>query len=117
MVQGPRQRYDAGGAHASIGRFKSNDAAVACRLTDRTSSVGADRAITELRCDSGSRAARRAAWTVTGIPRIMNRTEITDNRTAAVGELMQVELAQQHSSSSFEAAHNLCVVGRNAILE
>ena len=47
----------------------------------------------------------------------MNRTEITDNRTAAVGELMQVELAQKHGSSSFEAAHNLCVLGRNAILE
>src|SRR5436190_7147596 len=99
MVERPGQRDDAGGAHASVGRFESNDAAVACRLTSRTSSVGTNRAIAELRCDSRSRPAGRAAWAVIEIPRITNRTEITDHGAPAVGELMQVELAQKHGSN------------------
>src|SRR5713101_1146693 len=117
MVQRPRQRYDATCAHPSIGGFESNDAAVACRLADGTSGVGAYRAITELRRDSGRGPAGRAAWAVIEIPGIVNRTEITDRGAAAVSELMQVELAQEHGSGSFEAAYNLCVLGGNAILE
>ena len=115
MVERPGQRDDAAGAHASVGRFESNDVAVACRLANRTSSVGTDRAITELRCNSRRRAAGRAAWAVIEIPRIVNRAEITDCRAATVGELMQVELAKEHRTGSFQAAHNLCVLDGNAV--
>src|SRR6266567_8222430 len=117
MGERPGQRDDAGGAHASVGRFESNDAAVACRLANRTSSVGAYRAVTELRRDSGRRPAGRAAWAMTEVPWITNRTEITDHGAATVGELMQVMLAKEYGSSSFEAAHDRCVLGGNAILE
>src|ERR1019366_3570534 len=96
VVQGPRTGYDSRGAHATVRGFESNNAAVASRLADGTSSIGADRPVTHLRRDCDRRPAGRAAWTVRNIPRIANRTEVTDGRTAAVGELVQVGLAQKH---------------------
>src|SRR5271165_7240822 len=94
VVQGPRTGYDSRGAHATVRGFESNNVAVASRLADGTSSIGADRPVTHLRRDCDRRPAGRAAWTVRNVPRIANRTEVTDGRTAAVGELVQVGLAQ-----------------------
>src|SRR5439155_16522825 len=117
MVERPGQRDDAGGAHASVGRFKSNDATVACRLANRTSRVRTDRAITELRCDSRPRPAGRAAWAVSEILRIVNRAEITDCRAATVGDFVQVALSEEHRTSSLQAAHYLRVLGGNTVFE
>src|SRR6266849_9717374 len=117
MVEGPGQRYDPPHAHASVGGLESNDTAVSCGDAYGASGIRTDGPITEVRRDSSRRPTRRTAWAVTRIPWIINRTEITDHGTGAVGELVQVERAQEHSSGSLEAAHNLCVLGWNAILK
>src|ERR1022692_1266694 len=117
VVQGQGTGNDPPGAHPTVRGFESNNAAVASRLADGTSSIGADRPVTHLRRDCDRRPAGRAAWTVRNIPRIANRTEVTDGRTAAVGELVQVGLAQKHGPSGSEAADNLRILSGDAILE
>src|SRR6266567_50821 len=117
MVEGPGQRYDPPRAHASVGGLESNDTTVSCGHAYGASGIRTDSPITEMRRDSSRRPARRTAWAVISIPWIMNRTEITDHGTATVGELVQVEGAQEHSSGSLESAHNLCVLGGNPILK
>ena len=47
----------------------------------------------------------------------MDRAEITDGRTTAVGKLLQVQFAEEHRPGSFQPANNLGVLRRNAILE
>src|SRR5664280_281142 len=57
VVQGPRTGYDSRGAHPTVRGFESNNAAVASRLADGTSSIGADRPVTHLRRDCDRRPA------------------------------------------------------------
>jgi len=47
----------------------------------------------------------------------VNRAEITGCRAAAVGEFVEVELSKEHRTGSLQAAHNLCVLGGNAVFE
>src|SRR5215469_4766519 len=96
MVEGPSQRYHSPRAHASVGGLESDDTAVRCGDADGPTGIGTNSPVTEFRYDSGRRATRRATGVVSGIPRIANRTEIADQRTAAVSEFVQVQLAQHH---------------------
>src|SRR5262249_24646769 len=100
-----------------VGGLESDDTAVRCRYADGSTGIGTNSPVTELRCDSGRRPTRRAAGVVSGIPRIANRAEIADQRTGAVGEFVQVQLAQQNRTGSFKATNDLSVLCRNAIFE
>src|SRR5712664_4338596 len=117
MIQGPGEWHDAPKAHASVGWFDPDNAAVRGGLADRASGIGADRAIAEPRGQGRCGSAGRPASAVVRSPRISNRTKRADDRAATIRELMHVVLAQEHSPSHLEAADDFRILGRHAILE
>src|SRR5581483_2306255 len=51
------------------------------------------------------------------IPCIAHLSEVADDRTASICELVQVLLAEEHGASLLQARDNIRVAGGNAILE
>ena len=110
-----RQRHDAANAREPVRRLEPRDAAARGRETHRRGRVGAERGGAEARRDGGCRAARRAAGVVVEIPRIVHGPVVRDGRRAAVGELVHVELAEEHRARVAQLAHALGVLARDAV--
>ena len=98
MIERRRQRNHAARADPSIGGLEADDTAQRRRLADGAGCVGANGAVAESGGDRGGRTSRRPAGDVRQIPGIVNRAVISDHRTAAVGELVQILLAEQHGA-------------------
>ena len=84
---------------------------------DRSAGVGAKGAVAEFGGHRRSRTAGRTAGIALERPRIPHRTVIARRRRPAERELVQVQLPDDHRTGGEQAAHDLCVLGGQAIVE
>src|SRR5208337_974833 len=117
MVVGRRQWDYSTGAHAAVGWLQPHDAAVSGRQANGTSGVGADRGESQSGRNAGGRASRRTSSNAPRAPRIVDLAKEADHRTAAIGEFMQVLLAQNDGARAAETPDNFGVFSRSAIFE
>ncbi len=83
---------------------------------DRTAGVGAEGAVAERRRHRGRRPARRAAGIALERPRIAHRAVVTGGRGAAVGELVEVQLAEHDGASRVQSPRHFRVLRRDAVV-
>src|SRR5262249_58267969 len=98
MIQRPGKRKDAPGTDQAVGRLQADDPAISGGQTDGAGGIGADGAIAHGRSHGGARAGRRATSDVCGVPGIPGWTKMPEQTAASVGELVQIQFAQEHSS-------------------
>ena len=111
VIERPRERNDAANADPTVSGFESDDAAVRSGDPDRPCRIGSDGGETHVGGDGRAWSSGRPAGSERRVPRIVDRAEIGDRRCAAVGEFMQVQLAQQDRTGVLESAADFRVFG------
>src|SRR5262249_47756111 len=94
VIQRDRQWHDSSRAHPPIRRLETDNSAKGGRLSTRTGSIGPDRAVAEARGDGGCRASRGSARDMRGVPWTTHFAVVADERTAAIGALVQIVLSK-----------------------
>ena len=102
---------------AAVGGQHADHAAKAGGLADGAAGVGAERGHGEIRSHGRGRAAARAAGNALRVDGIAHRPVSRILIRRAHGELVAVELAQQHCARGFEPRDGGAVVGRPVALK
>jgi hypothetical protein len=117
VVERPRERQRTARADAAVRRLEADDSAEGRRLADRAAGIGSDRAIAKSRGHRGGRARGRAAHRALERPGVAHRAERAHHRAAAEGELVHVQLAEQHGARGPQARHDDGIFGGDVIPE
>jgi hypothetical protein len=117
MVEGRRQREDAVERHEAERRLEPDDAAARGGDADRPAGVGAERGIGEAGGERGGRAAAGAARRPAGCDRVRDRPVMRVLRGDAIGELVQVRLADVREARRLEPRDGLRRTDRDVVGE
>ena len=117
MVEARREREAALERHEAEGRLEADDPAAGGRDADRAAGVGAERGVGKAGGERGGRAAARPAREAPRRDRVRHGSEVRVLRRHAVGELVQVRLADVRVARGLEAPHGLRGDGRDVVDE
>ena len=117
VVEARREREDTVGRDEAVARLEPDDPAARRRNPDRAARIGAERRVRERRDECGRRAAARSAGGPAGRRRVRDRPVVEILRGDAVGELVQVRLANVCVAGLLEQPHGRSRLGRDVIGE
>src|ERR1051326_8102904 len=106
VVERPCQRNHILDADASIGRFETDDAALRRGQAYRAGGIGTQRGRAQTGGDCSGGATTRTPGHMLRIPRIAYGSELHIRTRAAVGELVQVGLAENDRASLPQPGHD-----------
>src|SRR5579862_3587745 len=98
MIQRYRQRNHASARYSAIRWFQPDTSAKRGRFADRASGVGANGCASQPRGYGCGRSAGRPSCNALPVPRIVNFTEMADQGTPTISELMQIVLPEDYGS-------------------
>ena len=107
MVVARCERENAVGGHEPVGRLEAGDRAAGRRDADRPARVRAERGVCDIRGECRCRPAAGASRGAPGRSWIRNRAVVEVLRRDAVGELVQVRLADVRVPRMLEPEHRL----------
>src|SRR6266849_5339633 len=115
VVERPGQRRDTKETDAAVGGFQPDDAAKSGGDADRTAGIRTERTGAQPRGYGYTRAAAGAARIALHVPGVIDPAEI---RTGCDGgELVHVELAQQHGAGRVQPLDHRRVISRDLVFE
>ena len=107
VVEGGREREAPVERDEAVAGLEADDPAAGGGDPDRAARVGSERCVREPGGECGGRAAAGAAGRPSGRDRVGNRAEVRVLGGDAVGELVQVRLADVHVAGALEAHDRL----------
>src|SRR5580700_3349624 len=116
MIERFREWNNAAHALKIESRLESHYSAEGRRFADRSRGIGTDRRISQPRCNCARGPTRRSSRNALDVPRIVHLAKAADHRAAAIGEFVQVLLADKDSPGRFEPLHDLRALCRNTML-
>ena len=117
MIERVGTRDDSPDRHKTIRRLEPDDAAIGSGHAHRAAGVGAERPHGHVRDHGGGRASRRTGRYSIESPRVAHWQKISRDRSAAHGELLQIGLADNHSSGISEAPDDFSIGVGKALVE
>ncbi len=117
VVLRPGERQGAILRDPAEGRLDADDAAAGGRLPDRGAGIAAERGVGHAGRDRRRGAAARAARMMALAPRVVDRPVVDVRAGGAVGQLVQVGLAEDHRAGALEALDRGGIVVRDPVGE
>ncbi len=117
LIEGGGEGDDAVAADPAIGRLEADDAAVRGRLADRAAGIGSQRGRGLAGGDAGGAGAGGSAGHGVEVPGVLHRPVGAVFVGAAHGELVHVQLADDHRAALLQPGHGGAVVGRHEALK
>ena len=105
MVEREGERKDAAARHQAVGRLEPDDAAGARRIAHAAAGVAAQRHREQAGGNARTRARRRAAGMMIGVPRVARRRPGQIEARAADGEFVRRELAHDDGAGAAQPRH------------